>query len=337
MPIINPTELEETIAAIFVRHGTPATLAQKLAASLVKSNLTGHDSHGVILTPVYVKKIQDGVLFPEAKPEIRKTEGAITAIDCRYGFGHFGALLGAKTVVSQAYKMGVATVTLENVNHVGRVGEYGEIIAAAGNVGFIIVSGTGPEGLVAPYGGTKRVFGTNPICWSFPRPGKPFPILVDMATSTIAAGKVSQAKWAGKQIRSGALLDKNGNPTQDPNDFYDGGTLIPVGEHKGGGLMFAIELMANLFCGFAPGRSKEHKLGNPVVMTAWDIAAFTDRERFERLLEELCERVKSNPPAPGFKDVMLPGEFEYLNSLERIKTGIEIPNNLWTELQELAR
>jgi LDH2 family malate/lactate/ureidoglycolate dehydrogenase len=337
MPIIKPTELEETIANCFIRHGIPDPIAKKVAVSLIKSNLAGHDSHGVVLTPVYVKKIEDGLLFPEAMPEIRKKEGAISSIDCGYGFGHFGAMLGAETVVNQAHKLGVATVTLENVNHVGRVGEYGEIIAAAGYVGFIIVSGTGPEGLVAPYGGSQRLFGTNPICWSFPRPGEPFPILVDMATSTISSGKVNQARWACKQVRPGALLDKHGNPTQDPNDFYDGGTLIPVGEHKGGGLMFAIEIMANLFCGFAPGRSKEHKLGNPVVMTAWDIEAFTDRERFNRLMEELCDRVKSNPPAPGFEEVLLPGEIEYRTAEVRKKTGIEIPDNLWQELEQLSR
>ena len=99
--------------------------------------------------------------------------------------------------------------------------------------------------------------------------------------------------------------------------------------------MLAIEIMANLFCGFAPGRSKEHKLGNPTVMTAWDIEAFTDHDRFDRLLNELCERVQANPPAPGIEEILLPGEIEYRTTEARKNSRMPVPAGLWEELQRL--
>lgn len=337
MHTVTTTELQDIIGRIFIRHGTPNTIAEQVSASLVQANLSGHDSHGAVLAPVYVKKIADSEIEPDATPVIREQEGAVTKIDCRRGYGNVGAVYGSKVVAEEAKKHGVATVVLEEVNHVGRVGEYGSLITKEDCVSMIIVSGTGPDGLVAPYGGSKRIFGSNPIAWSFPRTNKPFPILVDFATAQIAAGKVSIARWAGKQVRSDALLDKDGKPTTDPNDFYDGGTLLPFGEHKGGGLMFAIEAMANLFCGFAPGMSKEHRLGNPVVMTAWNIEAFSAPERFDRLLGELCANVKSNPPIEGIEEVLLPGEFEYRTAQERQSSGIPLPEPLWEELKKLSR
>ncbi len=334
---ISASELTSTIAGILVRHGTPDLIAQQVASSLVRSNLVGHDSHGARLVPAYIEKIRRGEIDPGANPVARRRKNATATIDCNRGYGQLGASLGVETVVALARENGIATVTLEEANHVGRIGEYCEQIAGAGCIGLILASGANPGGSVAPYGGSRRAFGTNPIAWGFPRAKGQFPFILDMATSMIAAGKVSLAREQNAQIESGALLDNAGVPSRDPEAFFRGGALVPFGAHKGGGLAFGIEIMVNLLCGFAPAISREYKRGNPVVMTAWNIEAFTSRPRFERLIEELCNFVKSMPTVEGCSEALIPGETEFKTRIHRIQHGIPLEESTWHALTHLSQ
>jgi LDH2 family malate/lactate/ureidoglycolate dehydrogenase len=330
-------ELETVVTRVFTAHGADFDVGSRVATSLVLTSLAGIDSHGVLQAIRYVEKIKSGELIPNAKPRLREQKGPVASVDCRRGFGFIGAEFGAQTLNAIAKEEGMGSVTLHDVNHIGRLGEYAELIARAGHVGMVITSGSGYKGLVTPYGGRERAFGTNPISWAIPRGGDKRPIVLDIATSAIASGRAGLAHIKGIPIPENTLLDSEGMPTTDPNALAEGGVLLPFGEYKGSGLMFMIEIMASLFSGFAPSSSSEFRVGNPTVMTAWSVEAFSDRDRFLRLVEETCEVTKNVRPAPGSNEVLLPGERELRTEEERRKDGIPLPASVWNELRELAR
>ncbi len=153
-------------------------------------------------------------------------------------------------------------------------------IASKGLVGMVLTAGSGYMGTVAPYGGREKVFGTNPISWTIPRGDARQPIVLDIATSTIASSKVTFASEKGTTVRESALLDKDGIPTIDPRAFSNGGVLTPFGEYKGYGLNFMIEIMASLFAGFAPVCTSSFKIGNPILMMASSIADFIEPKQW---------------------------------------------------------
>jgi len=237
--------------------------------------------------------------------------------------------------MEMARETGVSTVALREVNHVGRLGEYAESLARQDIIGLIMAGGGDKGGQVAPYGGTQRIFGTNPIAWGIPTPPEFPPVVLDFATAAVATGKVLLASKTSQEVPPGSLLDKNGQPTTDPRAYFSGGAMLPFGDHKGYGLMFVIEVMATLFGGCAPLSSMHHKIGNPVVITAWDPVRFVDLDMFKSVVGELCARVKSTPPASSFSEVFLPGELESRKREKRLKEGIPVPDEVWKELSDL--
>ena len=312
------------------------TFARQVAASLVASNLRGHDSHGIVQTLKYVGKIQSHDLIPEARPQLQQGQGSTAIIDCQWGFGNIGAMYGAQIACEIASDAGVGCVTLANVNHIGRLGEYVEFIARQGYIGLYMTSGSMIGGQVTPFGGSGRRFGTNPMAWGIPLGNDQPPLISDFATSAYSAGKVAVALSKGEALPPGILIDKNGDPTTDPADLNAGGSLLPMGSYKGYGLSLVIELVVSILAGFAPASSSEFHQGNPTFILALSIESFIARDRYEVLAGELLDNVKSTPAAPGFEEVLLPGEVEQRSLATRSKDGIPIPQATWEQLTELA-
>lgn len=337
MPHVQPEPLVALCRAIFAAAGAPDDIAERVARSLVHTNLLGHDSHGALKTMAYVGKIRDGSLAPTGRPQVERQFGATSVLDCHWSFGQVGAHEGAQQAIRQAQQFGIGAVALARVNHIGRLGEYAEQIARSGLIALVMTSGAMYGGQVAPFGGRERLFGTNPMAWAVPVGADRTPLVLDFATAYAAAGKVLVAQSKGVPLPEGCLLDRDGNPSTDPDDLDRGGMLLPFGSYKGSGLMLMIEIIPTLLAGFAPSSSDEFERGNPTLLLALSVEAFTERARFDRLVEELLGRVKRVKPLLGYDEVLLPGEPEARAYAERARIGIPIPDRTWADLAALAR
>ncbi len=329
-------QLRELAQRLLVTAGAPTDLATAVAESLVLSNLKGLDSHGIIKVPIYLEKIKNNELQPQARPDLSRKNGATATVDAGWGFGQTAGRYAVEVATGLARELGVGTVAVSRCNHVGRTGEYVERIADRGLVGFAICSGANPGGSVAPYGGARRLLGTNPMAWGVPRGQNKAPIVSDFATSTIAAGKLDVYLHQGRPAPEGTLLDAEGNDSTDPRVFFEGGALLPFGLQKGYAINLLIEILATTWTGFAPASSREFRLGNPMVLTAWDPTRFTEQESFDRLVEELVSNVESTPPRQGVEQVLLPGEPEQRVFVERSMSGIPLPDATWRSLEKAA-
>ena len=337
MPVVPAQALRELGASIFEATGAPADIASAVADSLVQTSLVGHDSHGVMRVMLYVNMIRDADLNPSARPATERRTGPVAVLDCGFGFGQIGAQQGAELAGVLAQEHGIGCVALENVNHIGRLGEYAETLARKGHVGVVFTSGTVVRVSVAPWGGREPLMSTNPMAWAVPTQSGATPLVLDFATAVVANGKVQVALREGASFPEGMLLDRHGNPTTDPAEFFDGGMLLPFGSYKGHGLSLLMELVPGILCGFSPVSSSEFRSGNPTLLLALSIEAFTDLDHFEQQTRDFLARVKAVKPAEGFDEVLLPGEKEQRSQAERSKSGIPLPQGVWDELCSLAQ
>ncbi len=337
MPIVQADELQSFTAGIFTAYGASAADAATVAAALVKASLLGHDSHGLLAIGRYVDKINRGTLHPAAQPTLRHARGSVAVVDGCYGFGQVTARFGVQRVIELARTHGIAAVALSRTNHIGRLGDYAEQISQAGFVALIVASGAGRGGSVAPHGGRERVFGTNPLAWGLPVQHGRGPLIADFSTSAIPEGKVGMARARRESLPPGAVLDRAGRASADPESFYAGGSLLPFGGHKGYSLVLFIEVVASLLAGSVPSSSAEYRPGNPTLLFAIDIEAFLPVSEYHRHTEALLRRIESSQPAEGFERVLLPNAVELAIAARRRKEGIPVPDVLWAELQELGR
>ncbi len=336
--VIRADVLEKLVFDITCRLGSNAQISAQVARGLVLANLAGHDSHGVIRLAAYAKQIESGVIVPAAQPEIIKTRtrGAMAVIDAHQGWGQPAAHLATQTAIDLARKLGVAAVTVDHCNHIGRLGEYVDLIARAGLIGVLTCNANAN---VTAFGGRTRVFGTNPIAIGSPRAQGLPPVVLDMATSAIAEGKLRVARDKGEDVAPGLILDKDGAPSIDPNVFYLGGMLLPVGGaygHKGSGLAFMVEILGGILSGKSAACLPEYGLNNGVLLIALDPEFFLPREDFIDQVERYCQTVSNSATIAGVSKVLLPGEPELISAEQRGRDGITLPAATWRDLSALA-
>jgi LDH2 family malate/lactate/ureidoglycolate dehydrogenase len=257
-------------------------------------------------------------------------------VDGDWGFGQINARFGVEQAIELAGQFGLGCVALTRTNHIGRLGEYAQMLAEAGLVGMVMTGISNHSGSVAPYGGRDRIFGTNPMAWSLPVDSTRPPLVLDFATSGVAFGKVAVAHSKGVAMPAGLLLDREGQPTVDPATLFDGGVLLPFGAHKGSGLLMMVELLTNGLAGMADRQTNDGQFGNPTLIMAWSIEAFSPKHEFATYVEGLLQRIKASQPAAGFDEVLLPGEPEIRTQAERERDGIPIPEATWQKLTGLA-
>ena len=333
--VMQSEELIRLSRDIFIAVSTPDDIATTVAESLVYTNLLGHDSHGVIRVKQYADMIREGRIKASARPQITKQFGAVATISGGYGFGQIGARFGAELAGKLGTEHGIGAVSVAEVTHIGRLGEYTQLIAEQGLIGIGFTSGSMYRGWVTPYGGRERVFGTNPMSFAVPtREGET--LLLDFATAGVAHGKVLLARVKGEPVPTGMLLDKDGNPTTDSSILDEGAILLPMGLHKGSGLAMMMEIVPTLLAGHRPISSPDFHYGNPTLLIGLSPEAFAGESHFLHYIDELKERIKRVSPAQGFDEVLLPGEPESRSYAERIKSGISFPDSVWQDLQNLA-
>ena len=340
MPVKSADELNEITRKILVAVGASESNAGRVAEALVSAHLAGHDSHGVQQLPLYVKDIEAGFILPANEPEVVQETASSALIRGHWTFGLVVAKQGMQLAIDKAADDNIAIVALTELNHIGRVGEYAEMAAEADLVSIIAAGGFSEENPVAaPHGGRKAVLGTNPISIGFPAGDKP--MIVDFATTITSGGKVLLAISKGEEAPPGFLLDGDGNPTTDPNKFYEGGALLPFGGHKGFGVMMAVEFLGRILAGgdryATPGRGGPIMGHQGVSMIVINPAGFQPLAQYHERAEELMERVRGVPPASGFDEVMAPGDPERRARETRQKEGIYVAESTWDKLTDLAK
>ncbi|HET6520902.1 MAG TPA: malate/lactate/ureidoglycolate dehydrogenase [Geminicoccaceae bacterium] len=327
--------LLELVRAFCRATGSEGDEPELVARHLVEANLAGHDSHGIGMLPDYMRGIEGGMLVPNRHAEVLADFGAVLVLDGGRGYGQVIADEAMRLGIAKARKQGAAVVGLRNSAHVGRVGHWAERCAAKGfaSVHFVNVIDRVP--LVATFGGSDARLGTNPFCAGLPGGGGGEPAaLLDMATSRIAFGKVRVAMNKGVPVPPGSLIDGEGRPTDDPNIMFPAprGALMAFGEHKGSGLAIVCELFAGALTGGAtlqPGTPRMGGILNNMLSVIIDPGALGERGAIAAEVEALKRWVKDSPPAPGFDEVLVPGEPEQRNRAERSANGIPVDDGTW--------
>ena len=323
--------------SIFELGGADTASAVQVAEKLVEANLFGHDSHGIGMVPAYVLGLEQGELVPGNQLTVEQDRGAFLLLNGNGGFGQVIAKAAMELAIARAQEMGVAVVGLKNSYHIGRVGAWGEMCAAAGFISIHYVNAFSPNSLVAPFGGSDSRFTTNPYCTAIPAGEGADPIVLDMATSRVAMGKVRVAYNQGVEMMPDALIDNQGNPTNDPGVMFSEpkGALRSMGLHKGYGLAVICEALAGALTGggvFGPDHVAPGRIINNMLTVLIDPNAFGHREAFDAEVEKFTTWVKASPPAPGVDEVMVPGDPERKSKAERLANGIPIDETTFEEL-----
>ena len=338
MPRFSPDALNSLATLIVTRMGSSAEEADEVADHLVRANLAGHDSHGVGMIPGYVRILQAGLLVPNQTLKVVTDFGAVLVLDAQRGFGQRMAAEAVRRAIARARELGACALALRNSAHIGRIGTYGELAAREGMAFTAYVNVTDHEDWQAPWGCRDARVGTNPFCAAVPGEDGPG-MLLDMATTTIAFGKARVARNKGMQVVEGALIDQDGNPTTDPAGLVDRheGALLAFGRHKGSGLAVMCEVMAGAMAG-GQRTTQERRGGvvNSMFATLVDASRLGDPAALKRDVASVGAHVKSSRLAPGFDEILVPGEPERRSAEGRRRDGIEVDPTTWQHITEAA-
>lgn len=332
MPLLTKDALEALTTSIFSHAGAPEDLARQVAHVLVDNHLAGHDSHGILRIPEYLKSISDGEIVPTARPEVIQETPNSALVQGHWALGQATGIMAVDLAIAKAKANRVAVVSVVQAAHTGRLAVFTERAAREDVVMFMAI-GTVDRPMTAPYGGAAAVLGTNPVAFSLPNPDGD-PITLDIATSAIAAGKVKVAKARHEDLPPDVILDKHGNPTVKPQDFLDGGFLLPFGGHKGYALAVIAELLSGPLIGAESFPAVTQRSG--IFIFAMDAGLFRAKSDYGQALAHRLGQIKSVPPAPGFQEVLVPGEPEARIRAQRERDGIPIPDDTWQAVRTAA-
>jgi uncharacterized oxidoreductase len=325
MPNLDAGLLERLTRDVFAARGVPPDDAAWIATMLVRANLRGHDSHGVIRVPQYVASLKSGTLNPKPQMTLVVDTPTIAILDGDGGFGQVVARRGIGLVIERARGQGLAAVALRGANHVGRLADYAEMAAQQGLIGLLWANARG--GLnVAPWGGAARRLGTNPHALAVPGPDGEVAMSHDFASSVWAEGKLRVKFNRGETVPPGIMLNGRGEPSTDPREYYTDpvGSLLTAGAHKGFGLSVAIEILGGILSGAGAASSEPSVFRNGTLMVAIDPARFLPLADFHAQVAALMRWVRSAPLAAGAREILIPGEPEARMERERRAGGVPV-------------
>jgi len=334
---VDPDRLARFAAAVYASAGVPETDAALLADTLVQADLWGHQSHGVLRLDWYLARIRKGVMSAATRAELVVDAGAVAVIDGHDGVGQVVASRAMEEAIERAGKHGIGAVGVRNSNHFGTAMYYTRMAPRAGCVAFLA---TNASPAMAPWGGRRKVVGTNP--WSLAAPaGRHAPMMLDIANTGVARGKVYLARQKGQSIPEGWAINAAGKPTIDPQEAIDG-IILPMAQHKG----YAIALMMDVLSGVLTGSGFGSRVRGPYQFEqrsgcghfaiAMNIAAFEELVEFNARMEQLIAEIKSVPLAEGFDEVFYPGEIEARNDVRNRSDGLRLPEATVADLRRIA-
>jgi ureidoglycolate dehydrogenase (NAD+) len=332
MPRVPAGALRDLARNILHAAGTPAGDAALWAETLVWANLRGVDSHGVLRIPRYLEWIASGEIRPAAEIKLLKAAGAIALLDADRAPGPVAMARAMDEAIAAARRVHVGWCVARGITHAGAVGHFALRAAAQGMAGLVM---TASVPLMAWPGSKGAVVSTNPIAIAIPA-GRHPPLLLDMATATVALGKIMSAKQTGTPIPPDWGIDAEGKPTTDAASVQ---TLTPMAGAKGAGLSLMIECLTSLVAAnpvLAPAMKGRKGTNMNGVAIAVDVAAFGDGDAFAADVDELAAAVADQPRAPGVEALMVPGERGDAELARRQRDGIPVPAGVWRQLVEAA-
>lgn len=340
MPIFSAETLTQICLKVFRAAGVPDAESEVVTRSMVDANLVGHHSHGVIHLPKYIQEIEASLIQPEADIEVRRESPSMAVLNGNWGFGPVIATRAVELAVQKAKDQDISSVVAFRCNEVGRLGGYALKAAEQRMICVLTVNDHGGGPCVAPFGGVEGRLSTNPIACAIPVAGCE-PVLLDMSTSVVASGNIRLRKNRHETVPDGWLIDADGNPTNDVDDFYGvlPGALLPFGgiaAHKGFGLSFVIDILSGALTGAGCSRDSEARVGNGLFVMAINIASFADVSDFNEEVKRFIAYIKSAKKSPGVEEILIPGERGFREKNRQSHEGILIDDNTWTAIQAVA-
>jgi LDH2 family malate/lactate/ureidoglycolate dehydrogenase len=329
--------LHQIGAALLVAAGAPADEAEIVMRHSVDANLAGHDSHGIIQIPTYIDRIQVGHIVPGAPWTIVQESPTTKVVDGHWGFGYTVTERAMQLTIDKAARANVAATTVFRQGHIGRLASYTLMAAQANMIGLITADSGRSTKQVAPFGGREARIGTNPLSIAVPS-DLDGPLFLDMATSAVAAGKISLAVSRGESIPLGWVIDSAGKPTSDPAQLKTG-ALLPLGGsegYKGSGLAVIVEILCGLLTGLGFGMEPTGRHNDGCFIAVFNVEAFRPLAQFKQEVTEFARYLKATPPSEGSSGVLYPGEIEHLREQERRAAGIDVEDATWNKLRALA-
>jgi uncharacterized oxidoreductase len=326
-------------AEIFRAAGCAPDEADRVASHLVEANLVGHDSHGVIRIPSYVRWLREGKVLAGRTARVVFENDAVAVLDGQFGLGQTVGEQATRLGIAKSARHGVAVVALRNSGHLGRIGDWPLLAAEAGRLSLHFVNTSGAGILVAPHGGINRRLSANPIAAGVPVAGRP-PLLLDMSACTLAEGKIRVALNKGEAVPENCLIDAAGRPTTDPRVFYADppGAILSIGGHKGYGLAVLCEALAGaLTGGGCSDPANADRVVNGMLSIYLDVARFRDDAAFAAEMESFIAWVKSSATVTPGGEILMPGEIEERTKARRLRDGIDVDATTWAQIAETAR
>ena len=334
---IHHQPLQSFAVDLLVAVGVPPPSAELVAGSLVASNLRAVDSHGVQLLGFYIDQIRAVNFDIHARGHVASELGGSMTYDGENGIGQLTASICCDHAIRLGHQNGVGIVTARECNHFGAAAYWAQRISRAGLLSMVVCNASP---LVPPWQGKETRFGTNPICVSVPGPNT---WLLDMATTTVAMGKIYKASLSGAEsIPAGWAMDSEGVPTTKTSEAMEGGLLMPLGGYKGSGLAFLVEILCAVLSGGAMSSEVGglRLQGRPMRVSHFflgiDIARFMPVDQFIERMQMLVAIVKATAPAKGYQEVLVAGEPEWLAEEQRKRDGIPLDAGVWKHLCEVA-
>lgn len=347
MVTIKVENLIDFVADVFMHAESSPEEARRIATYLTTANLTGHDSHGVIRVPVYIRWKAMGSIVPNQTAEVVVDTPSLVVVDGKFGYGQTVTPYAVKLGIEKCKASGLAALALRNSGHLGRVGDWAEMAAAEGLVSVHFVTAAGSL-LVAPYGGVEKRLSTAPYCVGIPREGQD-PIVLDFATSIVAEGKVLVASRGGKKLPKGALIDADGTLSEDPTVLYGpyeaegtrdhtkgSGAIRAFGEHKGSGLAFICELLGGALTGNG-ATSSPRRFANGMFAFYIDPKVVDPAHFFDGEVTRYTDFIRATKPVAGVDEVLVPGDTERMTRAERTANGVPLPDDTWAAIVSTAR
>jgi len=338
VPRIDAERLIDFGAAVYASAGMPEPDARFVADTLVQADLWGHQSHGVLRLGWYLERLKNKVMKPVNQAETVVDAGTIAVIDGHDGVGQVLTADATRDAIKRAKAHGIGAVGLRNSNHFGTCMYYTRMAALEGCV-MIMTTNGGPA--MAPWGGRKKIIGTNP--WSVAAPaGRHPPLIMDMANTSVARGKIYLARQKREPIPLGWAINAAGEPTTDPQAAIDG-IILPMAEHKGYAIAVIVDVLSGVLTGsgflsavHSPYKTAEKSNCGHLII-ALNIEAFQPLAQFNARMEQYVSELKSVPLAKGTNEVFYPGEMEAANDVRNRREGLLLPADTLVSLSKIAR
>ena len=325
----------------YVKTGVPAAEAEIVADLLVRSDLRGVETHGVTRLPIYILRLQKGYVRKECKLTAVKDKGPIAFLEAHGSMGHIAAYRAMEKAIAKAEEYGVGWVSVKDSGHFGVAGLFPMMALRKNFIGYV-VSNSAP--MMSPWGGKERIIGNNPLAYAIPADRYP-PVVLDFSLSVVSSGKLILTRKKGEKIPLGWAVNKEGLPTDDPYEGYEGGgSLAPVGGHKGYGMVLVHEMLTAILTDGKRTRQIKSLYeedpsgiqGTCHSFMALDPDCFVGREAFKKSIDAYIREIKESARARGTEEILVPGEPEFRTEVRLLKEGIPLSGNTVKELTSLG-